>query len=73
MHFDLHGSELCCGLLQCSCYTEHCRYGVLTVCRNSAVHEHCWVCVVCGVKLCCEILLLLNMVDMGYLLFVRLE
>ena len=40
-------SELCCGLLQCSCYTEHGRYSVLTACRNCAVLEHCWVCVVC--------------------------
>ena len=28
VHFDVHGSELCCGLLQCSCYTEHSRYMV---------------------------------------------
>ena len=28
VHFDVHGSELCCGLLQCSCYTEHGRYGL---------------------------------------------
>ena len=42
-------SELCCGLLECSCYTEHGRFGVLTVCRNCVVHEQCWVCMVCGV------------------------
>ena len=28
VHFDVHGSELCCGLLQCSSYTEHGRYGL---------------------------------------------
>jgi len=28
VHFDVHGSELCCGLLQCSCYNEHGRYGL---------------------------------------------
>ena len=28
VHFDVHGSELCCGLLQCSCYTKHGRYGL---------------------------------------------
>ena len=43
------------------------------ICRNCGVHEQCWVCMVCMVyglygmlefKLCCEFLLLLNMVDM---------
>ena len=29
VHVDVHvGSELCCGWLQCSCYTEHGRYGL---------------------------------------------
>ena len=32
-------SELCSGLLQCSCYTENGRYSVLTLCRNCAVYE----------------------------------
>ena len=51
-------------------------WSVLPVCRNCGVHEQCWVCMVYMVymvyglygmlefKLCCEILLLLNMVDM---------
>ena len=49
-------SDLCCGLLQSSCYTMQCvnNVGSVTV---------CW-----SLKLCCEILLLLNMVDMGRLL-----
>ena len=51
VHLMCMESELCCGLLQSSCYTEHGRYiyiwSVLTVCRNCAVHEQCWVCVVC--------------------------
>ena len=28
VHFDVHGSELCCGMLQCSCFTEHGRYSL---------------------------------------------
>ena len=53
-------------------------WSVLHICRNcfESMHEQCWVCMVCMVcvvyglygrlefKLCCEILLLLNMVDM---------
>ena len=66
--------------VQCTCYTEHDRCGlsctyaetVLSPCMSSAA----WVCMVCMVcvvyglygrlefKLCCEILLVLNMVDM---------
>ena len=68
------GSGLCCGWLQCTMYLP--LWSVLPVCRNCGVHEQCWVCMVCMVcmvyglygtlefKLCCEILLLLNMVDM---------
>ena len=54
------GSEICCGRLQYSCYTEHGRYGL---CRNCGVHEKCWVCMVCWSGLCCEILLVQNMPD----------
>ena len=28
VHLTCMESELCCGLLQCSCYTEHGRYGL---------------------------------------------
>ena len=43
------GSELCCGWMQSSCYTEHGRYGLswLHVWWNCGVHEQCWVCMVC--------------------------
>ena len=70
------GSGLCCGWLQCTMYLLYWAWqiwSVLPVCRNCGVHEQCWVCMVCIVyglyamlefKLCCEILLLLNMVGM---------
>ena len=52
---------------------EHGRYGLSCLYAETGAHEQCWVCMVCMVyclydvlelKLCCEILLLLNMVDM---------
>ena len=47
---------------------------VLTACRNCAVLEQCMqgLCGMLGFKLCCRILLLLNLADMGRLLCVRL-
>ena len=62
-------SELCRGLLQCSCYTEV--WSVLTACRNCAVLEQCWVCVVCwSLSYAVKILLLLDMANMDRLLCV---
>jgi len=40
-------SELCCGLLQCSCCTEHGRYGLSWLYAKTAVHEQWRVCVLC--------------------------
>ena len=49
VHFDVHGSELyivgCCNVVAILSMA----YVSLTVCRNCAVHEQCWVCMVCGV------------------------
>ena len=59
-------------------YTEHDKCGLSCTYAETveSMHEQCWVCMVCMVcvvyglygrlefKLCCEILLLLNMVDM---------
>ena len=57
-------SESCCGL-QCSCYTEHGRYGL------SCLYAETVECMsrlglygMFGFKLCHDILLLLNMADM---------
>ena len=65
-------SELCCGLMQCSCYTDHGRYDLSTQYAETAVYE-LGLYGMLEFKLCCEILLLLNMADMGRLLCVRLE
>ena len=68
----------CMQCIQCTCYTEHDRCGLSCTYAETveSMHEQCWVgmvCMVCVVyglygrlefKLCCEILLLLNMVDM---------
>ena len=62
--------------VQCTCYTEHDRCGLSCMYAETveSMHEQCWVCMVCMVcvvyglygmlefKLCCEMLLLLNMV-----------
>ena len=74
VHFDVHG-ELCCGLLQCSCYTEHGRYGLSWLYAETVQcmsNNTVWY--MLEFKLCCEILLLLNIhvADMGRLLCVRL-
>ena len=62
--------------VQCTCYTEHGRYGLSCLYAEAVhgVHEQCMLglygmygvwCMVYGLfKLCCEILLLLNIVDM---------
>ena len=74
VHFDVHG-ELCCGLLQCSCYTEHGRYGLSWLYAETVQcmsNNTVWY--MLEFKLCCKILLLLNIhvADMGRLLCVRL-
>ena len=73
------GSGLCCGWLQCTLYllTEHGRYYLSCLyaetvesMRSAGSAWYVWyvwymVCMVCwSFKLCCEILLLLNMADM---------
>ena len=68
MHVDLHGEWV--RLRVAAMYNVLAILSVadmvcLACCRNCGVHEQCWVCMVCmSLKLCCEILLLLNMVDM---------
>ena len=65
-------SGLCCGLLQCSCYTEHGRYGL------SWLHAETVQCLamldLCSMlepfKLWCE---MWNMADMGHLLCKTVE
>ena len=39
-------SELCCGLMQCSCYTDHGRYDLSTQYAET-VQCMSWVCMVC--------------------------
>ena len=75
VHIDVHGEVgyVVGGCnVQCTCYTEHGRYGLSCLYAETEVHEQCWLCTVCMVcmvcglygmmefKLCCEILLLLN-------------
>ena len=60
--------------VQCTCCTEHSRYGLSCLHAETveSMSSASWVCMVCMVhvfdmlefKLCCEIFLLLNMVDM---------
>jgi len=51
-------------------WVHGCNVATCPVCRNCRVYEQCWICMVYLV--CCEILLLLNMADMGCLLCGRL-
>ena len=82
VHVDVHAWGVSYAVggcnVQCTCCTEHGRYGLSCLYTETehGVHEQCWVCMVCMVcmsyglygmlefKLCCEYLLLLNMVDM---------
>ena len=72
VHGDVRGECVCCGWMQCSSYMLSMAGIVCLVCRN---WEQCWVCMVCWeFKLCCEILLLLDVAesDMDCLLCGRL-
>ena len=40
VHVDVHGSEICCGWLQYSCYTEHSRYGLCIHHTDHDCHVH---------------------------------